>query len=247
MRIGNYQFKPKWFPAVLTLVLLIILARLGFWQLDRAEEKRNILFNQQQKLKLPVITVTDLETDTEKLKFRRVQIKGIFDPRYQMFIDNKIHHGKPGYLVVTPFKVNNSDTYVLVNRGWVPMNLDRKILPNIESPKTIVSISGQVKIDPRDVADFGSGNRSNQGWPAVVRWVDITAFSNETKFKVQPFLLLLSKDQEHGFIREWKFVTLPPEKSTSYAMTWFSLAFVLLIIFFGVNTQKVKSSENQDE
>jgi surfeit locus 1 family protein len=239
MRIGKYQFSPGLIVTLVTLVLLAILIRLGIWQLDRAEEKRQILATQQAKMAQPVIELTTDIDETDELAFRRIEVSGNFDTRYQLFVDNKIHLGKPGYFVVTPLKLAQNDTYVLVNRGWVPMNPDRKILPNIDTPKGMVTITGLIKTDPKDVADLGSANRSNQGWPAVVRYVDLQQFQQETGLNIQPFLFLLDKNEGHGFVREWKFVNLPPEKSTSYAVTWFSLATLLLIIYLVVNIKKV--------
>jgi len=234
-RIAKYTFKARPFTALLTLVVLVILLRLGFWQLDRAEEKRQILARQQAQMQLPAIDISRLPEDITEMEFRRVQIQGVFDSSRQVFIDNKVHNGRPGYHVVTPLKISGRAEYVLVDRGWVPMNPDRRILPTIDTPASVVSVYGLVKTHPRDVADLGSDNRSNQGWPAVVRWVDIDWFSRETNLQTLPILMLLDKAAKHGFVREWKFVNLPPEKSTSYAVTWFSLAAVLVIIFFSVN------------
>lgn len=243
MRIGNYQFRPGLLISVITLVFLVILVRLGIWQLDRAEEKRQILANQQTKMAMPAVRLVEALDSYEELTFRRIELHGKFDTQYQLLVDNKIHQGKPGYYVVTPMKLENMDRYVLINRGWLAMNPDRNILPTIETPNSIVTITGIIKADPKDVADLGSANRSNKGWPAVVRWVDFAAFEQESGLKVLPFLLLMDDSAHHGFVREWKFVNLPPEKSTSYAVTWFSLAILLLIIYFVVNTKRVKEHE----
>lgn len=243
MRIGNYQFKPGLLTTIIALVFLVILVRLGIWQLDRAEEKRQIIANQQAKMSMPPVNLTRAVQDYEALAFRRIEVQGTFDSKYQMFIDNKIHKGKAGYYVVTPMKLSELDSYVLVNRGWVAMNPDRQILPNIDTTNEPVTLTGLIKTDPKDVADLGSANRSNQGWPAVVRYVDFQQFQQETGLKLQPFLFLLDKSADHGFVREWKFVNLPPEKSTSYAVTWFTLATVLLIIYIVVNTKRVRNDE----
>jgi len=51
MQIGNKTFKPGIIPTIVFLLVLPVLLRLGFWQLDRAEEKRELiaLFEQQNK------------------------------------------------------------------------------------------------------------------------------------------------------------------------------------------------------
>src|SRR5690625_517931 len=40
MRLGRYRFQPSLWPSLAVLLLLPLLLGLGFWQLDRAEQKR---------------------------------------------------------------------------------------------------------------------------------------------------------------------------------------------------------------
>ena len=43
MRIANAEFRPGLWPSLITLVFLVLLLSLGFWQLERAKEKRALL------------------------------------------------------------------------------------------------------------------------------------------------------------------------------------------------------------
>lgn len=246
MRIGNYQFKPKWFTTLLTVLLLPVLCGLGFWQLHRAEEKRLILLSQRSRMEAPVFKLESLVEKPADLEFRRIQARGKFDTRYQILIDNKIVQGHAGYQVVTPLQLQNTDVYVLVNRGWIAMNADRRILPETKTPAGLVTVSGVIKLDPRDVADFGSGNRSNQGWPAMVRWLDIKALQAETGLKLQPFVILQSAEKDSVYVRDWKVINMPPEKSLGYAAQWFSFATIILGLFIVLNTSRVNKSGNQE-
>lgn len=247
MRIGNYQFKPRLLPTLMVLILLPLLLRLGFWQLARADQKRAILATQSAKLALPPKIIDQQLTDTENLEFRRLEISGTFLNQYQIFIDNKVHQGEVGYDVVTPLQIKNSKQFVLVNRGWVPQGASRAVLPVIDTPAKEVSLVGIAKYHPKDVVSFGAGNRSNQGWPAVVRWIDIKALHKETKLDLLPFLLLLDPKSHYGFVREWTFVNMPPEKHVSYAVQWFAMATVLLLIYLVVNLKRITKTEIQDE
>ena len=247
MRIGNYQFKPRLLPTLLFLVLLPVLLRLGFWQLARADQKRAIIAEQNAKLAMPPKIIDKQLTDPENLEYRRLEISGKFIDKYQIFIDNKVHQGEAGYDVVTPLQIKDSQQYVLVNRGWVPQGTSRAVLPAIHTPGQQVSIVGIAKYNPKDVVSFGAGNRSNQGWPALVRWIDIQEIHSEMKLDLLPFLLLLDPESKYGFVREWKFVNMPPEKHVSYAVQWFAMAMVLLIIYLVVNTKRINRVETRDE
>lgn len=247
MRIGKYQFKPRLIPTILVLVLLPVLLRLGFWQLARANEKRAIIAEQHAKLALPPKVIDRPLRDTANLQFHRLQVTGTFLVKYQVYIDNKIHQNKVGYDIVTPMRIGSSEQYVLVDRGWVPMGASRAELPQIDTPKQEVSIVGIAKYNTKDVVSFGDGNRSNQGWPAVVRWVDIKAISKETKLNLLPFMLLLDPQSQYGYVREWKFINMPPEKHVSYAVQWFAMAFALVVIYLVVNLKRISKTEKDDE
>lgn len=196
---------------------------------------------------LPPKVVTTVMTKTDGLRFRRLQITGKFIDKYQIYIDNKIHQDRVGYYVVTPMQIGHSDQYVLVNRGWVPMGKTRADLPKINTPGNTVTITGIAKYHTKDVVSFGEGNRSNKGWPAVVRWVDIKAVSRETKLNFVPFLLLLDPESHYGFVRHWKFINMPPAKHMSYAVQWFAMALVLVLIYLIVNLKHVSKTENEDD
>lgn len=247
MRIGKYQFKPRLIPTILFLVLLPVLIRLGYWQLERANEKRVIIAEQNAKLAMSPKIIDQRLVDTGNLQFHRLQITGTFLNKYQVFIDNKIHQNKAGYEVVTPMRIGHSQQYVLVDRGWVPMGTSRSTLPSIETPMQEVTILGIAKYHTKDVVSFGDANRSNKGWPAVVRWVDIKALAKETKLDLLPFMLLLDPHAQFGYVREWKFINMPPEKHVSYAVQWFAMAAALVVIYLVVNLKRISKTEKQDE
>ena len=52
-------------------------------------------------------------------------------------------------------------------------------------------------------------------------------------------MLLLEREDAYGFVREWKAVYgITPDKHRAYAMQWFTLALVLVLIYIGVNTRR---------
>jgi surfeit locus 1 family protein len=247
MRIGNYQFKPRLVTTVVFLLLLPLLIRLGFWQLARADQKRAIIAAQNAKLALPPKRIDGLEAESKDLEYRRLRVSGKFLTQYQIFIDNKTHASEAGYDVVTPLQIKNSKRVLLVNRGWVALGESRQELPHIETPKQEVTVTGIAKYHLKDVVSFGVGNRSNQSWPAVVRWIDMKSLRSQTKMDLLPYMLLLDPNTAYGFVREWKFINMPPAKHISYAVQWFAMAAALLVIYLVVNFKRIKEIESRDE
>jgi len=246
MRIGKYQFKPRLIPTIAVLVLLPLLLRLGMWQLERAQEKRQIIAAQQAKLALPPLDISKPSQGESNLQYHHLKVTGTFATKYQVFIDNKVQQEKAGYEVVTPMRIANTQQYVLVDRGWVPMGATRAELPVIKSPTTEITIVGIAKYNTKDVVSFGDANRSNTGWPAVVRWVDIPALAKETKLDFKPYMLLLDSESDYGYVRDWKFINMPPEKHISYAVQWFAMAIALMVIYLVVNLKRTGRNETQD-
>ena len=239
MRIGNYQFKPNWVPSIVTLLILPILIALGFWQLSRAEEKQQILEQRSERMALPEYFVKTIPAKLSELEYRKLVIKGRYLNQYQIYIDNKVHHGQVGYQIVIPLQITGTNELVLVNRGWLKATGSRSVLPVVSLIETEVMLSGIAKLNTRDVASLGSKNRLGTDWPALVRWVDPTTLDKVIPGKVAPFVFLQDPSEDDELKREWKFINSPPEKNMSYALQWFSLAGLLLMIYIVVNTKRI--------
>lgn len=232
------RFRPTLVPTLVTLILLPIFIRLGFWQLDRAEQKRVLQTNHATRSALPSFALEPRVGASDELEYRRVFVKGSFDADRQVLIDNKIHKGKVGYYVITPLKMVGSDQYVLINRGWVPLGHSRDELPKIDVSDRHVTIHGVLVKARRDIFMISDENRDTHGWPARMQWLDAKQFEKETGYKVYPFAILMDEDAPFGYVREWGNVKLDPVKNTSYAMQWFSFAILLVIIYVVVNFKK---------
>lgn len=242
MQIGNKTFKPGIIPTIVYLLILPILLNLGFWQLDRAEEKRGLIAQFKQQNELGPLFIKGLIELDEKLNYRKAKVHGKYNLNKQIFIDNKIHQGKTGAYVMTPFRLKNSEYSILVNRGWVPMAIDRLTLPSITTTNEELTLLGKIKTQSKKPFTVGEGVQSNQGWPALMQWINISEVEKISGLKLLPYIFLLDENEQSGYVRNWKPVVMQPEKSTSYAVQWFALALALTIIYLVVNLKTVKES-----
>jgi len=224
--------------------LLPILLRLGFWQLDRAEEKRQIQQRFEQQQARPAVRLVQLNTAKDN-EFRHARVTGRFDTQHQILLDNQVHDKQVGYQVLTPLRYADSDEYILVNRGWVKGSLQRNELPEIPSPQETLSLQGRLKHPGKLGIELADHSFSNVAWPLVVEWVDVGELESVLGYKLYPYILQLNKEQPYGFVREWKIINTQPERSTSYAVQWFALAFALVVIFIVVNSRKVDNAERK--
>jgi surfeit locus 1 family protein len=59
---------------------------------------------------------------------------------------------------------------------------------------------------------------------------------------------LLDASDGHGFVRDWRPVYgVTPDKHRAYAMQWFTLALVLLLIYIGVNSKRISDKSIRED
>lgn len=246
MRIGPREFSPRPIPTLATLVLLPILLSLGFWQLDRAEQKREMLRQYQHQQGESVLNLNKHTAEQEYYPYQRVEVTGRFDTSRQFLLDNKVYQGRAGYQVITPLLLPNSGQVVLVNRGWLPQTESRQELPLIPTPTENLEIVGQLKLDIANGLRLGESGILGNTWPRVIQWLDIEQIDKSLGYKVQPFVILQDPDSPAGFVRDWYIKKISPEKNISYAVQWFALALALVIIYLVVNIHKAKEVSSKD-
>lgn len=241
--MSSRRFKPGLVPTLVTLVLLPIFIRLGFWQLERAGQKQDLKNSYAQRKGLPAFRLEPGVGAADELEYRRIYVRGTFDPAHQILLDNKVYKGRVGYYVITPLLMAGSDQYVLINRGWVPAGKSRSELPAIDVPGSRVTIYGVLVRPRQDIVMLSDRNRDRPGWPARLQWLDIQEFIKDTRRKVYPFVVRMDIDAPHGYIRDWGGNRLDPDRNTSYAMQWFSFAALLVIIYIIVNLKKIDAKD----
>lgn len=104
-----------------TLLLLIVAGlcvRLGFWQLDRLEQRRERNALIESRLAEASFSLEYAPHDTSGLSFRRVHVRGTFDNDRSVVLPGRSLRGAPGVHLLTPLQLEDGSA-VLVNRGWV--------------------------------------------------------------------------------------------------------------------------------
>ena len=228
-------------PTLAYLCLLPLLITLGIWQLGRSEEKR--LFLKQQEQGLASSEIIQLSTaivdNVDALRYKKVQVTGHYDHAHQFLIDNQISAGKVGYFVLTPFVLQGETKAVLVNRGWVPLDKNRSVLPDVQIKNEEAIVKGRINLFPGVGIKLAGAEIPTEGWPSVVQVIDSQVLAKKLAYSLFPFQIELDKDLPEGFKREWQTTTVMlPEQHTAYAMQWFALAFTLTLLFIGYSFKR---------
>src|SRR5439155_25549812 len=106
---------------LLVLVGVAILCRLGIWQLDRLAQRRAQNARIDTRMAAPAMPLTSAAVDPDALDYRRVELRGVYDPTQEIVLRNRSLDGVPGVHLITPLRLSGSDKAVLVDRGWVPL------------------------------------------------------------------------------------------------------------------------------
>ncbi len=152
------------------LLMAALTARLGWWQLDRAAQKRAMQARLDQRSQLPALTVQELALDkaaAEAQYERHARVRGRWLSDKTVFLDNRPMAGRVGFFVLTPLLLDDG-TPLLVQRGWAPRNAaQRTELPALKTGPEPVELLGKLVPTPSRLYQFGAGKMWT--WPISPR------------------------------------------------------------------------------
>jgi surfeit locus 1 family protein len=248
MFAGRYRFRVAPMPTLAVLILLPTLVGLGFWQLDRAAQKRAIQAEYDARSRDAHVQLGSSVQAPEELRFYRVIVKGTYDTAYEVLIDNRIRKGQAGYHVITPLRVTGSDVRVLVNRGWVPIGRTRTELPRLDTPEAIVEITGVATVPHEKTFMLASPPPLSEGWQRVWQHMDMKRYTAAVPFPIQPVVVLLdAQSPAGGFAREWARLDAGIAVHKGYAFQWFALAATLLVVYVAFNVRPAGGRGHEDD
>ena len=217
------SFKSK--ILIFAIIFVPITISLGFWQLDRAEEKREIIANYDELLTSEPI---NLNVKTIYKNWKPITTIGRFKD-IVIFEDNAILSGRAGFKIYHLFE-NGDGSYVFVHRGFIERNMVKNNLPLINTPKGKQSLVGSVLIkeDNSFVQDIEESDAR------IIQEFNIERLIN--KFPIlkdrylHPFLLNLDIRDNKKFLAIEKPVNMAASKHIGYAIQWFGLCIALIIL-----------------
>lgn len=237
---NKLYFKPGLLLTGIIACMFVLFSSLGLWQIERAEVKK--VLAEQISLRISQKTLLINSDNINQLLdsnivHRTIEVSGQFETQEQFLVDNKKHNGRAGYHVITPFKIHNTQQRILVNRGWIDSGGNRQILPEVLTPTEKVTLFGQIS-DP-----VMSGFRPGISQPAddlggVWLYIDLNFFNKLSDTPLVPYILLLSKDNPYGFVRDWPEFKANTEMHIGYSIQWFAFAVFSLLAYFSLGIKK---------
>lgn len=177
--------------------------RAAVWQYHRHIEKQEYIHLLNQRLSEPVLDIIELlknpDTDWTKLLNRRVVISGEFDFKHEIVISNRRHNDTAGKHVITPLKIDGTEKYILVNRGFIPYKISQpENRLKFQNPHRM-NFVGLLKEPSHKVFFLQPSDPSPQPGKFFDDWlrVDIDKISLQTPYKLLPLYAEIMNTAEH--------------------------------------------------
>jgi len=214
-------------PASLIVATLALLISLGFWQLDRANEKRAIENQIARANSGDAELINSVEFLKEK-EYYHVRLQGAYIDDKQFIYDNQIVDQISGYYVLTPFVLKRDSEAILINRGFIPWNGRRDKLADIDIAEKLTEVKVQISKPVRRMELEES--KTTGEFPVLIQALDLDEMSTIAALDFVSVVGLLSPESEGGFVRQWEPYTGSIERHIGYAVQWFLMALVLAFI-----------------
>lgn len=238
------RFAPGWPLWIFLLAFLPLLIILGFWQLDRAEEKRAMQAQMDANRSAVAETLEQLQRQPDP-SWRPLYLQGRFDPERIWLLDNRIRGGKAGVEVLQVFDDHASGDSLIVNRGWIPWP-DRRQRPTVATPDQDVQLDAEALPSAELGFTLGqSGGTSD--WPKLISRVDLESMAAGVERPLLGWTARLKTGSQAAFKLDWPALPMTASKHTAYAVQWFALAIALLALFIWAGFQSEHRGKNNNE
>lgn len=235
--------RPTAFAWLLTAFGVAAFCALGFWQLDRAAQKRRLFAAFASAAAAPALDLAQARAD-DALRYPHVRVRGHFVRERGYWLDEQSNHGRLGVHAIGVFAAADAADWLLVDRGWVMWDHAPGTKPAVpELPAGEVSLNGLYAPFPGGGLRLGGNALPRQTtWPKLTLYLDAAPLAADLGHALLPRMLLLDPAPASGFVREWKPDVMPPERHQGYAVQWFAFVAVTLAIFVGRHWIKVEEA-----
>ncbi len=186
-----------WWSTLLVMLVMLVMTRLGFWQLERAAQRKARNEYVSTQLAADPVPLGSLDLGSlalEQLAFRAVTERGKYDHTQQVILLGQIFRGQPGVNLITPLVMPVSDRAVLVNRGWIPYDAtESSQLSQFDEPGPQF-VSGRIRLPQPGIVNAGA----SQSAQLEVYRLDIEVLQAQMTYKLLPFYLQQQPSERGG-------------------------------------------------
>lgn len=233
------KFTPGWLLTIFVAVFFPLFLYLGFWQLNRAQEKAEleaqILSGQQ--------SIQSLPEQGEPVAYQRYSLNGRLDADFAWLLDNRTWQGQAGYEVWVPLFTESG--WFLASLGWLPAGVSRADLPELTVPTQRRDWVAQWRPLTRQFV-LAKTPLTGQ-WPQVIQALEPANMASQMDLP-EPLGLVQLEGGQPGVDRViWQPSVVSKTRHQGYAVQWFAmaLALALMYIYAGLRLPNTNSGIDQ--
>ena len=229
------SFRPTLWASLVAFAVLTVLLGFGTWQIQRLHWKEALIAERQARASAPAIPLPAVIEAPEFLEHRRVTVTGRYLHARELYWGGRPRRGVVGFGVVTPFVLADGRG-LLVHRGWVPPERKDPASRAADQPAETVELEALVR--------RGGWNGSTWFRPDNAPadnywyWIDVPAMAARAGLAhpvSEIYLDLLGAAPGGAVSGGWPIAAAAPamiiNNHLAYAITWYGLAAVLLVIY----------------
>ena len=220
---------PRWLLGhVLVVAVCVLFVSLGFWQIRRLEERRLENVVVANRVAADPLAIEELirgaGPDLDSLEFRRATATGEFEPSEEVLVRSQIHQGTAGWHVITPLVLADGRA-LLINRGWVPLEMDAVPVP-AAPPVGEVTISGWLSLT--SLRRSGGATEPEGRLTHIVR-VDVDRLQQQIPYELLGVYMIADEGEISLPIAVARPVTSDEGPHLLYAIEWFSFTLISVV------------------
>jgi surfeit locus 1 family protein len=239
---------PNWLlKHLFALAIFATFVVLGFWQLDRLQQRRESNAVALAVLDQNPTTLTGQEPDPAALAGRKVRVTGSFLNEDSVVLrSQKSDSGVDGVHLLTPLRIAGSDAAVIVDRGWLPSAQRGQALVAyaVEREVTLEGIARAPQIRPD--APLAPRDLPLPGATRIEAWVrvDVAGLQAQIDAPLLPlYVEQLPAPGGSALPRPSDPRTLDEGPHLSYALQWFAFAAMLAVVYAALMRQELQQRD----
>jgi surfeit locus 1 family protein len=220
--------------SVATIAFCVLTVALGLWQTRRASEKEALQarierLGAEGPLALPARLIAP-----DDYAQRRVVARGVYADGLTILLDNRVHRGRAGFYVLAPLRITGGSVHVLVNRGWIAAGRTRAELPEVATPTGEQTVAGLASVPTGRVYELAADTVEGPVWQNLI----LDRYRAWSQLELQPIVIQQTSDAGDGLVREWDRPDAGADRHRGYALQWFSLAALAVVLYVVLNLKR---------
>ncbi|CDT83391.1 putative SURF1 superfamily protein [Vibrio diabolicus] len=225
--------KRFWVATGLTVVVFSLLVKLGFWQLERGQEKQAleqaILARADSAYQALGEVLEENDWREGSILGKKVEANVVPQAFPVILLDNQTHQGNVGYLAFQIVSMSDeSGTYALLELGFVEGIADRSVLPTVTTLEVSTFISG--RLYRKSANPLSSELMPEVGDAIRVQNMNIAQLNQLLNIELMPTVLQPDNLKNWPYDFPWNPLPLNSAKHFGYSIQWFSMAGVFLLL-----------------